>query len=347
MRLRSLARRGTRRGTAPVVLLYHRIAHATSDPQLLCVKPEHFAQHVEVVAESYQPVRLRDLVAALRAGELPSRAVAITFDDGYADNLAAAKPVLEQNGVPATVFVASGWLGGDRMFWWDELEILLLRPGRLPPVLKLELGTEILRCELGDDAVYTKEVAAARSGWTVLDGHDPGRRQQIYRELCARLRTHDEAARERMLDSLRSVVERDDPADGELPRPMNANELRRLAGGDIVDIGAHTITHPTLSKLEAGEQRGEIAGSRRQLETALARPVASFAYPYGGASDFDETTARIVRDAGFDHACANVASRLERGTDAYRLPRVLVRDWSGRELARRLADPRDAQSHFA
>src|SRR5439155_1180311 len=88
--------RGLDMGTAPVVLLYHRIAHATSDPQLLCVKPEHFAQHVEVVAESYQPVRLRDLVAALRAGELPSRAVAITFDDGYADNLAAAKPVLEQ-----------------------------------------------------------------------------------------------------------------------------------------------------------------------------------------------------------------------------------------------------------
>jgi peptidoglycan/xylan/chitin deacetylase (PgdA/CDA1 family) len=347
MRLRSVRRPGTQRGKGPVVLLYHRIARASSDPQLLCVKPENFAEHVEVVAESYEPVRLGDLVTALREGELPSRAVAITFDDGYADNLAAAKPVLVRKGVPATVFVASGWIGGDRMFWWDELEILLLRPGRLPPVLELEMSTEILRWELGDDAFYTSEAAAARSGWTVLDGHDPGRRQQIYRELCARLRALDETARERVLDSLRSAVERDGPADGELPCPMTADELRRLASGDIVDIGAHTITHPILSKLEADEQREEIAGSRRQLETALARPVASFAYPYGGASDFDEKTAQIVRDAGFDHACANVASRLERGTDAYRLPRVLIRDWGGRELARRLADPQDSRHPFA
>jgi peptidoglycan/xylan/chitin deacetylase (PgdA/CDA1 family) len=336
MRLRSLTRRGTRRGNAPVVLLYHRIANASSDPQLLCVKPEHFAEHVEVVAESYEPIRLRELVAALRAGELPSRAVAITFDDGYADNLAAAKPVLERNGVPATVFVASGWIGGDRMFWWDELEVLLLRPGRLPPVLELEMGTEILRWQLGDDAVYTREAAAGRSGWTVLDRDDPGPRQQIYRELSALLRGLEERVRERVIDSFRSIAVGRDVSDGK-PRPMTVDELRCLADGEIVDIGAHTITHPTLSTLEPDKQRAEIAGSKQQLEGTLDRPIASFAYPYGGASDFDETTALIVRDAGFDHACANVSSRLERGTDAYRLPRLLVRDCGGAELARRLA----------
>lgn len=337
MRLRSLTSRGTRRGKAPFVLLYHRIAHPSTDPQLLCVTPEHFAEHAELVAESYEPVRLRDLVAALRAGELPSRAVAITFDDGYADNLAAAKPVLEHAQVPATVFVASGWLGGDRLFWWDELELLLLRPGRLPPVLELEIGREILRWQLGDDAVYTSQTAAVRSGWTVLDPDDPGSRQRIYRELSVRLRGLDETARERVLDALRSVSEREDPVDGELPRALTLDELRRLASGDLVDIGAHTVTHPTLSRLEADAQREEIAGSRRQLEGALGRPVVSFAYPYGGASDFDQTTTVLVRDAGFDHACANTSSRLERGTDVYRLPRVLVRDCGGAELARILA----------
>jgi peptidoglycan/xylan/chitin deacetylase (PgdA/CDA1 family) len=336
MRLRSLAGRRRHRGTVPVVLLYHRIAQAASDPQLLCVTPEHFAEHIEMVAESYEPVRLADLVAALRAGELPSRAVAITFDDGYADNLAAAKPVLERNGVPATVFVASGWMGGDRMYWWDELESLLLRPGRLRPVLELEMGTETLRWQLGDDAVYTPEAAAGRSGWTVLDPDDPGPRQQIYRELSARLRGLDEKARERVLDSLRSTRVDDDVSNGK-PRPMTADELRRLADGDLVEIGAHTVTHPSLSTLEPDMQRAEIAGSKRQLEGALDRTVASFAYPFGGASDFDETTARIVRDSGFDHACANVSSRLAPGTDAYRLPRLLVRDGDGAKLARRLA----------
>jgi peptidoglycan/xylan/chitin deacetylase (PgdA/CDA1 family) len=336
MRLRSLVRRGRQGGAAPVVLLYHRIAHASSDPQHLCVTPEHFAQHVEVVAERYEPVRLGDLVAALRAGELPSRAVAITFDDGYADNLAAAKPVLERKGAPATVFVASGWMGGDRMYWWDELESLLLRPGRLPSVLEIEIGHEILHWQLGEDAVYTPEAAADRSDWTVLDRDDPGPRQLIYRELSARLRDLDERARERVLDYLRSTRVGGDMSNGK-PRPMTADELRRLADGDLVDVGAHTITHPSLSRLEPDMQRMEIAGSKRQLEGALNRTVTSFAYPYGGASDFDKMTAQIVRDAGFDHACANVSSRLVRGTDAYRLPRLLVRDCDGAELTRRLA----------
>jgi peptidoglycan/xylan/chitin deacetylase (PgdA/CDA1 family) len=314
------------------------VDRASTDPQLLCVTPEHFAEHVELIAESYEPLPLQHLVASLREGELPPRAVTITFDDGYADNLAAAKPVLERHRVPATVFVASGWIGADRPFWWDELEILLLWPGRLPPVLALEIGGEPLRWELGDDAAYTPEAAAARSGWTVLDRHDPGPRQRIYRELATRSRALDERARERVLDSLRTVVERSDAAEGEPPRPLTLDELRRLADGDLVDIGAHTVTHPTLSELEPAEQHEEIWGCRKQLESALGRRVASFAYPFGGARDFDRTTALIVRDAGFDHACANVSSRLGRGADLFRLPRVLVRDCGGAELARMLAD---------
>jgi peptidoglycan/xylan/chitin deacetylase (PgdA/CDA1 family) len=198
------------------------------------------------------------------------------------------------------------------------------------------MGSESLRWQLGDDAVYTPEAAAGHCDWTVLERDDPGPRQQIYRELSARLRGLDDRARERILDSLRSTRVGDDVSNGK-PRPMTVDELRRLADGDLVDVGAHTITHPSLSKLEPHMQRAEIAGSKRQLEGALDRTIASFAYPYGGASDFDQTTAQIVRDTGFDHACANLPSRLEPGTDAYRLPRLLVRDCDGAELARSLA----------
>ena len=319
------------------MLLYHRVDRPSTDPQLLCVTPEHFAEHLELIAEGYEPLPLRDLVASLREGELPPRAVTITFDDGYADNLVAAKPLLERHRVPATVFVASGWIGADRPFWWDDLEFLLVRAGRLPPVLALEIGGERLQWELGDDASYTPEAAAARSGWTVLDRHDPGPRQRIYRELTTRFRALDTRARERVLEYLRTIVEQSDAADGELPRPLTLGELRRLGDGHLVDIGAHTVTHPTLSRLELPEQREEIWGCKCQLEGALGRRLASFAYPYGGAKDFDSTSARIVRDAGFDHACANVSSRLGRGADVFRLPRVLVRDCGGAELARTLA----------
>jgi peptidoglycan/xylan/chitin deacetylase (PgdA/CDA1 family) len=338
MRLRIHARRSQSQGDGPVVLLYHRIDRPSSDPQLLCVAPEHFAEHIEMIGEHYEPMALGELVAAIHAGEPLPRGVAITFDDGYADNMYVAKPVLERNGVPATVFVASGWVGAGRSFWWDELETLLLRPGRLPPTLTMEIGSQTVRWELADDAEYRSRVAAARSGWTVLARRDPGPRQRIYRDLSSRLRALGTLERERALDSLRALVELHDPvSDDPLPRPLDLDELRRLVAGDLIDVGGHSVTHPVLSRLDPDSQREEIAGSKRYLEHAAGRAISSFAYPYGGATDFDLTTARIVRDVGFDHACANVPGRLERGTDDFRIPRVLVRDCQAAQLAERLS----------
>jgi peptidoglycan/xylan/chitin deacetylase (PgdA/CDA1 family) len=328
--------RRTREEGRPVVLLYHRIGHSPLDPQLLAVTKEHFAEHLQLISERYVPLGLADLVAAAVQGRNPARAVAITFDDGYADNLFAAKPLLEHAGTPATVFVASGYVRGGAPFWWDELERLLLRPGLLPSTLTLEVGRETLLWELGDETAYTSVSAADRTAWTVLDDRDPGPRQRIYRALCARLRVLDETERARALERLRSVAE-PEATDAEMPRPMTSAELACLVEGDLVDVGAHTVTHPVLSRLAEERQRDEIAGSRRQLQEVLGRPVASFAYPYGTDADFDETTVKLIREAGFDHACANLPGRVDRRTDPFRLPRFVVRDWSGDELDRRLS----------
>ena len=333
---RTLGRLVRSRRTQPVVLLYHRLDRVATDPQLLSVTPEHFAEHLQLLAEHYVPVRLGDLVPAAAQGEAPPRAVAITFDDGYADNLLAAKPLLERSRTPATVFAATGYVRGGRPFWWDELERLLLRPGRLPSVLTLDVGQETLVWELGEEAAYTSVRAAERTAWTVLDDCDPGPRQVIYRVLCARIRALDEMERERALESLRAVADPEE-ADTEMPRPLTSEEVARLAEGDLIDVGAHTVTHPALSQLPPERQRVEIAGSKQQLEEMLGRPVSSFAYPYGSSTDFDETTVSLVRDAGFAQACANVAGRLTHETDPLRVPRIVVRDWSGDELARRLS----------
>src|SRR5947207_7132586 len=89
-----------RREKRAFVLAYHRVGRVTTDPQLLCVTPEHFTEHLELITKRYEPARLDELVAATR----PDRAVAVTFDDGYADTLLAAKPLLERASVHATVF---------------------------------------------------------------------------------------------------------------------------------------------------------------------------------------------------------------------------------------------------
>lgn len=322
----------------PLVLVYHRVSRADADPQLLSVTPERFAEHLDFLFRRFRPVRLRDLVAATRDGRPPAGAVAITFDDGYADNLTTAKPLLERAGVPATVFVASGYVGSGRPFWWDELEALLLRPGRLPSVLALLIEGDELRWELGADAVYSARRAAECALWTVLDSADPGPRQRIYRDLCARLRQVEASERNQVLDRLRSLVELGDGLDEEAPRPLTLDEVRRLVDGGLVEVGAHTVTHPVLAQLPVERQRHEVANSKRQLEDALGRPVPSFAYPYGARKDLNDTTVSVVRAAGFDHACANIPGRISRETDRFRLPRVLVRDWRGAELGRRLLE---------
>jgi peptidoglycan/xylan/chitin deacetylase (PgdA/CDA1 family) len=331
-------RRGRRDRSGPVVLLYHRLGAVEPDPQLLSVTVEHFAEHLELISERHVPLRLADVVAAAAEGRAPARAVAIAFDDGYADNLLAAKPLLEQRGMPATVFVASGHVQNGQPFWWDELERLLLRPGRLPSVLTLEIRHETLTWNLDEDAAYASDRAEKWDAWTVFDARDPGQRHRIYRALCSRLRLLDHIERDRALEQLRSVAAPEVAAE-KMPRPLAVAELARLAEGDLIEVGAHSVTHPVLAQLPPERQREEVADSKRQLEEIVGRPVNSFAYPFGTSADFDETTVRLVREAGFARACANVAARLNRRTDPFRIPRVVVRNCSSDELARRLAAP--------
>jgi peptidoglycan/xylan/chitin deacetylase (PgdA/CDA1 family) len=164
MRIRGLGKlrrvvRRLGRGFTPqgVILMYHRIADVELDPWDLCVTPQHFAEHLEVLQKYAHPISLKQLAIAHQNGNIPRRAVAITFDDGYVDNLYQAKPLLERYKIPSTVFVSSGYMGQPREFWWDELERLLLRPGRLPNKLCLDINANPQQWELGAGADYSEE----------------------------------------------------------------------------------------------------------------------------------------------------------------------------------------------
>src|ERR1700734_1698233 len=122
-----------------MILVYHRVAEATVDPWALNVSPVHFAQQLQVLNTIAHPVSLRQLVSARSDRELPQRPVCVTFDDGYADNLYAAKPALETYRVPGTVFITPGYLGVPENLWWDELAKLVLDPASRQEELSLTL----------------------------------------------------------------------------------------------------------------------------------------------------------------------------------------------------------------
>jgi peptidoglycan/xylan/chitin deacetylase (PgdA/CDA1 family) len=318
-----------------LILLYHRVAELPSDPQLLCVTPQHFAEHLEILRKYGQPMRLPQLAQSIRNADLPQRAVVITFDDGYYDNLYNAKPLLERYDIPATAFVATGYIGHAREFWWDELDRLLLQPRTLPETLRLSINGNPYQFELSEAAHYNEAVYGRHRSWNVLHKHDPTPRQRLYRLLHPLLRSLPEAERWRVRDALVAWASAE-PIGRSTHRALSADEVICLAEGGLIEVGAHTVTHPMLSSLPATGQRAEIQGSKAYLEEILGRPVTSFAYPYGARSDYTAQTVTIVREAGFARACSRFTDVVWRGSDHYQLPRIVVQDWPGEEFARRL-----------
>jgi peptidoglycan/xylan/chitin deacetylase (PgdA/CDA1 family) len=112
-----------------VILMYHRVDAADVDPWRLAVHPSHFDEHLEVICELFQPVSLARFASAFAAGGAPRGSVVVTFDDGYRDNLLNARPLLEKHGVPASLFVTTGYLDSGRDFWWEELLAVCVRGG--------------------------------------------------------------------------------------------------------------------------------------------------------------------------------------------------------------------------
>ena len=275
------------------------------------------------------------LVGAVREGSIPLRAVAVTFDDGYADNLYEAKPLLERYGIAATVFITTGYVGYEREFWWDELDRLLLQPGMLSERLCLRMNGRTCQWELGEWINYREDVHLRYRRWHVLGTDDPTPRHRLYRVLSELLRPLPEGEREKILGELTAWAGAE-PMGRLTHRALSTEEVVRLAEGGLVEVGAHSVTHSVLSKLPPAKQRAEIQGSKNQLEEILGRSVTSFAYPYGSPSDYTSDTIALVREAGFACACSNFAGVVRRGTDGFQLPRLLVRDWDGDEFARRL-----------
>lgn len=318
------ARRRLRRLRRPparaIVLLYHSISEAAFDPWDLCVRPEDFAAHLDILSRRAHVLSLSDLLTHLERGALPKRAVAITFDDGYVDNLHIARPLLQRHGMPATVFVTAGLIGSDRSFWWDELVQLTLAPVALPRVVRLVIAGRPFSFTLGADAKRDATSEVYRS-WR-FDGAPPTRRHALCRALWQRLQPLKDAERGQILADLRAQAQLD--ADASTLRIMSEAELQQLAAGGLIEIGAHTLTHPVLARLSTAEQRAEIAGGKAELERILGTPVCSFSYPHGGRADFTPSTVQAVRDAGFQCACTTTEDWVRPSANRYRLPRVHV-----------------------
>jgi peptidoglycan/xylan/chitin deacetylase (PgdA/CDA1 family) len=333
-RVQQVARR-VRNKIAPgaLILMYHRIADEDSDPWGLCVKPKHFAKHLEILRKMVHLSRLQQLTQEMVEGKRLHRSVTITFDDGYVDNFKAAKPLLERFDIPATIFVASGYTGQDREFWWDELERLFLQPGTLPETLKLEIEGRHYQWELGTDAHFNEAAFQRDRTWQAERQNPPSTRHSLYRSIWQLLQPLPEYERRHLLDELLTWADAK-PGGRATHRPLTQAEVFALEESNLIEVGGHTVMHPFLSALPVESQKQEIQQGKTHLEQILGHPVKSFAYPYG---DYSADTLAVVREAGFTCACSTHKGNMRQQSDRFQLPRVGVQDWDKDEFAGRLA----------
>jgi peptidoglycan/xylan/chitin deacetylase (PgdA/CDA1 family) len=311
-----------RTGAGAMVLLYHRVAELDRDPQLLSVSPERFDEQMRMIARAYQPISLRYLASCVRHGGIPSRAVVVTFDDGYEDNLTFAKPILERYKVPATVFVASGVVDSDREFYWDKLEDIFLSDRALPHRLDITIGSKVMGWDFNGETS-----GCGDTSWNALMPAVT-QRQAAYLSLCDMLRPLPANQQQSLIDELCRWANISASA-RPTHRAMTAEQVCLLAEGGLIEIGAHTVDHPILATLTPGEQRRQVLESKLELERMIDQPVLSFSYPYGTRSSYTPETEAAVRSAEYECACSNFPGTANRGTDPLQLPRVLVRDWAG------------------
>jgi peptidoglycan/xylan/chitin deacetylase (PgdA/CDA1 family) len=320
-----------------VVLLYHRVSDVRLDSHSLCVTPEHFAEQMQVLRRLGEPVSLRSLTRGLRAGKLPHRGIVVTFDDGYSDNLYNAKPILEKHDVPATVFVAAGYVGFDGEYWWDELERILLEPGELPPFLTFDINGVNNDIVLGEASVYSEHDYCAHKGWNASARNIPTPRHALYLDLYKKIRPLDPSQRQALLKQICLWAGRGSAArDGY--RPLTGPEIGTLVRDGLVAVGAHTVSHPFLSSLPLPAQRDEIRKSKILLENAVQGRVTGFAYPYGGVDAYTAQTVEAVKESEFQTAFTTSSGPIGVNSDSLRLPRHTVGNWDGERFARKIRE---------
>jgi len=298
-----------------LVLMYHSVAPFEADPFWMRVQPEHFEAHLRYLSQHADVVPL-DAISERGRG----RRVAITLDDGYADNAQIAAPLLAEAGLPATVFVATDGLNPPHEVWYDRLERLVLNAPAEVTTLDVTVASRPVRVD-----IRTPE----------------GRRRAIH-AIERRIRplpTPEIAAS--MQPIADQLGDRSSPA---RVRPqMTPSELVGLAAQPLIGIGAHTCRHPMLSSLSRAEQWDEIAGSRDTLGELLGGSIDAFAYPFGHRESFTDVTVGLVHDAGFKLACTTVTGRVTRRTSRYRIPRLPVWDADGETFAARIEHAFDGE----
>lgn len=278
-------------GARLTILIFHRVLDSTDPLSPSTPDASRFEAMMVLIRAQYNVISLGDAVRRLAEGRLPRRSLAITFDDGYADNFKVAVPILRKLGLTATFFIAVGYLDGGIMF--NDRIIETVRTARGERLDLTGLG-------LGDHAIDST-----------------GHRVHTINELIGRVKYMDRAQRDAVAMKIQDV------AGGVVPSDlmMTSDELRALHQAGM-PCGAHTVRHPILAQQRPAEAIKEIVEGKAILESLTGGTVDLFAYPNGMPNkDYTRAHVEMVRAAGFFAAVSTAPGVATTRSDLFQLPR--------------------------
>ena len=295
----ALMRRRSNPPDSAVVLAYHSVTDDAGyalpgiriTPELFARQIKHLAQHY-VVLDLHQIVEIRGL-----REPLPTRCVAITFDDGYLDNYTNAFPVLSKYNMPATVFATVDPVLNSGRFWVSWLYEALQTPDSIP--------------------------AASAVFGVACSGRDA---EEAFNAISTRLNHCSGKERHQLVEEFARQID-GPPATGRMLNPTQMLEMQ--AGG--VSFGSHTMTHPILANVDAKERAQELQTSRELLSRTLSRPVEIIAYPNGRSitHNYDDDVISATKDAGYVAAVTSKRGPVQAGSDNFALPRMGISQQGG------------------
>jgi len=295
-----------------LILMFHDLVedriHQSDWTQRGKPNRSQFTAQIKYLVKHYHVVTVEEAVEELgRTGIFPERAVAITFDDGYASTYSIAFPVLQRYGIAATVYLPTDWINGRMTPWWLSLKALIR-------ALNLEVTTVAELEELLPIQLSRNERTLGKGNLT---------KANILSALEDYLRNKDEKTISGVLDSLQDVILKGKPKPSIPEAPLSWDQVREMSSYGI-KFGAHTCSHLNLSHSDDAIAEQEIVKSKLEIENQISSQVMGFAYPYGTDLARYDMLALILRKHGFTYACTGISGNNYHTTDSYLLRRITL-----------------------
>jgi peptidoglycan/xylan/chitin deacetylase (PgdA/CDA1 family) len=287
------------------ILAYHRVldddpAEFALDQDLISASRRAFREQMKFARANFDVISFKDLHRCEVEGRpWPQRALIVTFDDGYRDNYTNAFPVLKELGIPATIFLATGHIGKQRLFWWDEIAWCVKQSRR----------QSITFPQISADTVPLASAAD---------------RREAIKKILAWIKDVPEEVRAEFVATL--AARTDAPAPNGIASGMHLSweEVKEMASARI-EFGSHTVTHPILANVDDVQLKEEIAASKKTIERNLGEEALVFAYPVGRRARFGKRAEDAVARCGYRYAVSyDEGLATEDPAQRYVLPRIHV-----------------------